>query len=67
MYRKDHQLLAFALRKLSDELRERALAGSHQHQLLLAHHTRVCTDIANVLVTQNPKLDRTKFLEACGT
>ena len=66
MYAKDHRLLAFALRKLSDELKERAITGSHMHQVALAHHIRVCTDIANVLVNQNPKFDRTKFLEACG-
>jgi hypothetical protein len=66
MYRKDHQLLAFALRKLSDELKERALAGSSRHAIMLLHHVRVCTDIATVLANQNPKLDRTKFLEACG-
>jgi hypothetical protein len=66
IYRKDAQRMAFALRKLSDELKERALLGSTVHQTMLTHHIRVCTDIATVLMNQNPKLDRAKFLEGCG-
>ena len=65
MYAKDHRVLAFTLRRLTDELQDRALS-SRAHQMQLLHHTRVCTDIACALVHQNPKLSLSKFLEACG-